>query len=234
MYLARGRVLVRRHFQRAGQLCRVWAGHVAADDERGLWLWIASGSVSVELRAADGRTIRDMPFAEWGYVHKVLCEVPWRGDVLMLHPPNAEYSVWFFFEPDGTFRNWYVNLERPTVRWEDGAWDDGAWDDGVWDDGAWDGGGLAGVDTSDHDLDIVVEPDRTWRWKDEEEFAEHLRHPDVYWVSDPDAVRAAGERVVKLVEVGEFPFDGTGTDFRPPADWPVPAAMPAGWDRPRL
>jgi hypothetical protein len=85
----------------------------------------------------------------------------------------------------------------------------------------------------DQDLDIVVAPDRNWRWKDEEEFAAHLAHPEVYWVPDPDAVRAEGERLVKLVEAGEFPFDGTGTDFRPDPGWAVPTGMPAGWDRPR-
>lgn len=214
MLFPRGRVLVRRHFQRAGQLSRVWVGHVAADDEHGLWLWIATGSRSIEVRAGDGRVQRDMLFTEWARAPKVLVEVPWRGDVLMFHPPDESYSVWFFFEPDGAFRNWYVNLERPPVRWDDGR--------------------LAGVDTVDHDLDIHVDPDRTWRWKDEDEFAGHLRHPDLYWVSDADAVRAAGEQVVKLVEAGQFPFDGTGADFRPPPHWPVPDATPPGWDRPCL
>jgi hypothetical protein len=214
MRFQRDRLLLRRYFQRAGQLSRVWVGHVAADDEYGLWLWVATGSPVVEVRAADGRIQRAVPFAEWGRVPKALVEVPWQGDALLLHPHDAEYSVWFFFTPAGTFDRWYVNLENPAVRWDDGA--------------------VAGVDTVDHDLDIVVDPDRTWRWKDEDEFAEHLRYPDLYWVSDADAVRAAGERVVKLVEAGDFPFDGTGTDFRPPPHWPVPAAVPAGWDRPCL
>jgi hypothetical protein len=39
--------------------------------------------------------------------------------------------------------------------------------------------------------------------------------------------------LVKLAEAGEFPFDGTMTDYRPDPTWPVPTDMPAGWDRPR-
>jgi hypothetical protein len=214
MGFPRGRVVLRRHFQRGRQPSRVWVGHVAADDKRGLWLWVATGGASLEVRAADGRAQREMPFAEWGRVPKVVRPVPWRGDVLLLHPPDAAYSVWFFFAPVGTFANWYVNLENPIVRWDDGA--------------------LAGVDTIDHDLDIVVAPDRTWWWKDEDEFAEYLRYPEFYWVSDADAVWGTGKRVVALVEAGEFPFDGTGCDFRPPPQWPVPTEVPAGWDRPCL
>ena len=43
--------------------------------------------------------------------------------------------------------------------------------------------------------------------------------------------RASGSS--KLVEAGDFPFDGTRTDFRPDPAWTVPTALPAGWDRPR-
>jgi len=213
MRFARGRVVLRRHFMRDRLLARVWAGHVAADDWRGLWLWIPEGSVFRDIGAADGRTFRQVPFADWGRTATAMRELRWQGsDVLMLHPTGAEYSVWFLFA-DGVFRAWYVNLERPAVRWDDGP--------------------AAGIDTVDHDLDLVIEPDRSWRWKDEEEFADHLAHPDVYWVDDEATVRAAGERVVKLVEAGEFPFDGTGCDFRPDPMWGVPEALPPGWDRPR-
>ena len=85
----------------------------------------------------------------------------------------------------------------------------------------------------DQDLDIVVRPDRTWEWKDEDEFTERLAFPESYWVGDPAAVWAEGRQVIKTVEGGEFPFDGTWTDFRPEADWPVPTVVPDGWDRPQ-
>jgi Protein of unknown function (DUF402) len=213
MRFSPGQVVLRRHFQRDHLLSRVWVGHVAADDHNGLWLWIATGSPFRDVGAADGRTFREVPFREWPRTWKLLRDLRWQGDALMLHPPDAEYSVWFFFAPDGTFRSWYVNLEKPSVRWDDGA--------------------VAGVDTVDYDLDLLVQPDRSWRWKDEDEFAAFLEHPDVYWVDDPDAVRESGERVVKLIEAGEFPFDGTGCAFQPHPQWTIPDALPAGWDRPR-
>ncbi len=39
-----------------------------------------------------------------------------------------------------------------------------------------------GSTSIDQDLDIVVAPDRTWQWKDEDEFAERLAVPEHYWV----------------------------------------------------
>jgi predicted RNA-binding protein associated with RNAse of E/G family len=225
MRLDPGRVVVRRQFQRDDLLSRLWVGHVAADDERGLWVWVANGSAYLDIGAADGRTFREVSFGEWGRVDKALREYRWRGEMLVFHPPGEAYSLWFFFDPDGApdghpieeaarrFRSWYVNLEEPGVRWQDGM--------------------TAGIDTIDYDLDIVVAPDRTWRWKDEDEFAEHLAHPDTYWVDDAAAVWAEGERIVKLIQAGEFPFDGSHIDFRPDPTWTVPAVFPPGWDRSR-
>ena len=208
-----GQLMVRRQFHRGDLLGRAWIGRVAREDEHGLWLWVATGSAFRDAGAADGRLFREVPFGEWGRTAKVMRELHWRTSMLMLHPRTGAYSLWLFFSADGTFQEWYVNLEEPAVRWDDAE--------------------LAGLDTVDQDLDIVVAPDRSWRWKDEAEFAEHLEHPEVYWVPDPEVVRAEGERLVKLIEAGDFPFDGAGTDFRPDPGWSVPTVMPAGWDRPR-
>jgi hypothetical protein len=215
MAFAPGTPALRRHYMRGHDLSRVWAGHVAADDEQGLWLYFATGSPWRNVGAADGRTFREVPFTDWGRVEHRLYDGHWNGDVLMLHPPDAPYSVWFFYTgPNDEFTSWYVNLERPGVRWRN--------DDG-----------LVGLDTVDYDLDIVVAPDRTWRWKDEDEFLDHLAVPENYWCDDEAAVRASGADVVKLIEAGAFPFDGSNVDFRPDPGWVVPTAIPAGWDRPR-
>jgi len=210
---ATGRVVVRRQFHRGQLIGRVWVGRVVADDARGLSLWIPDGAVYLDVGAADGRTFREVPFGEWPDTPKRLNQLRWRSSVLMVHPAEGDYSVWLFFDPSGAFRSWYVNLERPVVRWDDG--------------------GLAGLDTLDYDLDIVAAPDRTWRWKDEDEFAYHLAHPDVYWCADAEAVRAEGRRVTKLIEAGEYPFDDSWTGYRPDPAWGVPETMPGGWDRPR-
>ena len=59
--------------------------------------------------------------------------------------PTPPTRSWKIFDDDG-FRHWYVNFEQPVVRRDDG------------------------VDIDDHELDLVIEPDGTSRWKD----VEHL------------------------------------------------------------
>ncbi|MEV6298645.1 DUF402 domain-containing protein [Actinoplanes sp. NPDC051861] len=208
-----GRAVLYRNFS-AGRLVNVRPCRVVSDDERGLLLWLAAHSPTIIEVAADGRGVRDMPFAEWVTLDHELVPSSWSGPgILKFIPPGSDHSVWFFRTPDGVFKNWYVNLEEHAVRWDDGS--------------------IAGVDVVDQDLDIEVMPDRSWRWKDEDEFAERLALPSHYWVADEAAVWAEGRRVVKHIEAGDFPFDGTWTDFHPDPAWPVPAEVPAGWDRPR-
>lgn len=85
------------------------------------------------------------------------------------------------------------------------------------------------METTDHVLDIVIGPDRRWRWKDEEEFATHTGRTGYYDDAGARAIRAEGQRLVRLAESGVFPFDGTHLDFRPHLSWPL-LRLPVGWD----
>jgi hypothetical protein len=188
---------------------------VVSDDERGLVVWLAPGTPVASEVAADGRGMRAMPFAEWITVPHAVKHHTWRGNgVLKFHPAGEDHSVWWFRDAAGRFMNWYVNLEERALRWQDAT--------------------AAGIDVVDQDLDIVVAPDLSWVWKDEDEFTERLAFPDHYWVTDEAAVRAEGWRVVKRIEAAEFPFDGTWTDFEPDPAWGTPTELPAGWDRPAV
>jgi Protein of unknown function (DUF402) len=196
-------------------MSRVCTAVVVSDDERGLLLWVANGAPTCGLRTTDGRALRVVPFAEWVSQKVTLVPGAWRAPgILKLVPPGEAHSVWWFWRPDGVFKGWYVNLEEPGVFWDDGH--------------------LAGVDTCDQDLDIWVNPDLSWMWKDIDELTERLEFPDHYWVADPEAVWDAGRRVVRSIEVGAFPFDGSFCDFQPDPLWRIPAQLPAGWDRPRV
>jgi hypothetical protein len=208
-----GRVVLHRNV-RHGRIGWVRPARVICDDDRGLLLWLARGTAVANEVAADGRDMRAMPFAEWVGLDYRLRVGSWQGPgVLKLLPPGAAHSVWWFRDDAGAFTSWYVNLEESGVRWDDGA--------------------VAGVDIVDQDLDVVAHRDLSWQWKDEDEFVERLSFPDAYWVRDEAAVRDEGLRVIKQIEAGEFPFDGTWCDFTPDRSWPVPTTLPEGWDRPR-
>ncbi|MEU0557791.1 DUF402 domain-containing protein [Dactylosporangium sp. NPDC006015] len=186
---------VRRYF-RGPHLVWAKATRLVADDDRGLLLWLPEGAEFACRVDADGRPLRAAPTVE-AYGAAPLATRTWRGyDVLLLHPPGAAHSVWWFFA-GGEFAGWYVNLESPAVR----------------------RGG--GIDVVDHHLDIDVAPDRRWRWKDEDEFTDCIGRPGFWSAEQAAAIRAEGERVAAAVEAGRFPFDGTWCDFTP-GSWPLP------------
>lgn len=202
-----------RDFRGDGSLVLVIPQRLVSDDERGILTWRPIGTPYLFRRTLDGRDRREIPFRERHTVEWQLAPMTWTGlHVLHLFRPLRAHSVWWMFNPDFSLNRWYVNLEAPPARWCDGD--------------------LAGVDTFDHALDIVVSPDRTWRWKDEGEYQERIGHP-AYWSEDgAKQIRAEGERVVADIETGRFPFDGTWLDFRPDPTWPTPELPAAGWDRP--
>lgn len=174
---------------------------VVRDDGQGLLLWQPAGADFATLVDADGSSLHEVSpdqMREPGLAVRA-----WRGDVLILMPPQASYSVWWFFE-EGAFSGWYVNLEEPYSR-HDG-----------------------GVQTKDLVLDIVVTPDRRWEWKDADEFARRTGHPLYHDEDQARAIRSEGERLVEAIEAGRFPFDGTHTDFHPDPIWPVPRFSSAG------
>jgi hypothetical protein len=85
MTLAHGTPVLRRHFEHK-QLTRVWLGHVVSDDERGLLMWIADGSPSRDVIAADGRRFDEVPFTEWGRTPKAFDESPLARERLDVPP----------------------------------------------------------------------------------------------------------------------------------------------------
>jgi hypothetical protein len=208
-----GETIYLRHFQRAqlGLLFPLRAVHCGND---GLLLWTPAGTQGWHFDMPDGRGLSQTPLPEWSATPRVPGTHRVDHDFLSWHPRGRDYSIRWFFRPAGTFSGWYANLEEPAVAWRDAD--------------------LAGIDTVDWDLDVVIRPDRTWEWKDEEEFTARLAMPDAYWVDDEQRVRRAGHDVIALVEAGAFPFDGTWCDFRPDPTWPaISSKMPTGWHRPR-
>jgi hypothetical protein len=202
---APGQTLLRRYF-RGGRVSFLNVCRVIADDERGLRLWLPIGAPFWRLLTADGRDghsagVEEMATASLG-------ELVWqRSHAMIFMPPDAAHTVWWFFSPEGEFEGWYGNLEEPYARW------------------------AGGVDTADQALDLWFEKDRSWRWKDEDEFAARIGHPRYWSVEEAAEIRSEGEKLIKLAEAGEFPFDGTWCDLRPEPGPPL--IRPLDWNRPR-
>jgi hypothetical protein len=82
----------------------------------------------------------------------------------------------------------------------------------------------------DHTLDIVVRPDLSWYWKDEDELQMALDKGAIT-MRQAGAVRAAGEEVVSLIEASAMPFDDTWRQWhsRERPDRPAIESFPDGW-----
>jgi hypothetical protein len=119
--------------------------------------------------------------------------------VLRLGRRDRPYSLDLFWDESWAFLCWYVNLQAPLVRSE------------------------LGFDTTDWALDVVIDPDGSWQWKDEDDFAQ-AQELGVLDAHEAAAVRAEGERVV-----AERPWPTGWEDWRPPPEW-TPPALPEGWN----
>lgn len=193
--------VVRRNY-RGPHVSWAQATTVVGDDDRGLMLWLPVGADFEFRLGPDGTMLRTGTVEDFGAAP--LIRRSWReNSLLMWHPAGQAHSVWWFFR-GGRFSYWYINLESPFTRGPDC---------------------IANVD---HHLDVVVSPDRSWEWKDEQDLDEVIGLPGFWTAEEAARIREEGRRVVAVAETGAFPFDGSWCDFRPDPDWPVPRLPQVG------
>ena len=179
---------------------------VVQDTPELLAAWVAPGTVCVKPELADGTPVHREPLGTRYTKPRTLVCARWFGSgVLKLARRDEPWSVWLFWDPEGRFKNWYVNLEEPRLRW------------------------AGGVDSEDHFLDIAVYPDGTWEWKDEDEFAAAQR-AGLVGPSLAQRVRDAGHAAVRRIRAWDSPFRDGWESWQPDPDWPVPE-LPEDWDR---
>jgi len=121
-----------------------------------------------------------------------------RSHVLRFMRAGDAHTVEVFWDLEWNLLGWYVNLQAPLV--------------------------IAGdrFDTTDWALDVVVDADGSWHWKDEDDFAQAIEL-GVFDEEGAAAVRAEGERVIAA-----NPWPTGWEDWRPPVDW-HPLPLPANW-----
>jgi predicted RNA-binding protein associated with RNAse of E/G family len=202
----RGDTIVLRGLHRDGRIASADSVRVVSDDERGLLTWLARGSQVIRRANLAGQSVRNLPLSSQLRVPKIHVACSQTGrDMLLLTPRQSPYAIaWGFV--DGEFGGWYANLQTPARRW-------------------W-----GGIDTHDQALDVLVAADRTWRWKDEDEFTERTGHPLFWDEAGAAVIRGEAERLIALAEAGQFPFDGTWCNFLPDPDW-RPTELPWWWDQ---
>jgi hypothetical protein len=133
----------------------------------------------------------------------VFTDSEWDVSTLVLMRPGDWHAVWVSWLDGNQHWGWYVNLQEPFRRTD------------------------KGYETMDLALDVLIELDRTWRWKDEDELALFVER-GVFGDAVAARIRDEGLRVARRAERNEWPFDAAWPDWRPARAWQAPE-LPDGW-----
>lgn len=194
-YFPLGRSVDLRYVLADGRIEMCWPCRAVHDSNDLVALFIAAGSkykANPKRTAAEKRR-EPSPAIPTG-------EFVWRSDTLRLMFPGRTHSVSLFWTDSGDGRRlgkYFINMEEPLRRTP------------------------IGFDTQDHTLDVVVQPDLSWAWRDEEELANHVAE-GFFTPSLAEAVRDEGLKVIDEFRRGTHPCLSGWPDWTPESDWEIP------------
>lgn len=167
--------------------------------------WTVDGSQIMYWATADGLDPRSLPLGDRFAADLTSAPRTWRGTMFRLFVPAQPLQVLHFFTESGDFRYWYVDFETPKLADGHGGWT-----------------------TCDLELDLIIRPDFTTEWKDEDEF--RVAREQGYL--DPQAVDV-------VLSVADAVYRDPLTFIRSLPDWrdfpgsqglePMPLPDPATW-----
>jgi protein associated with RNAse G/E len=124
---------------------------------------------------------------------------------LILMPPEKYYAVFLFWlDETDEFEGWYVNFQLPFRKTD--------WT----------------IDTLDLEIDLIIEPDGVWRWKDEVEYQAGVDRGSIP-ANVAMGVEEGREEIIALLSSGSPLFDRQWLDWWPDPKWEIPRLHPA-WD----
>jgi hypothetical protein len=197
-----GDVVALRYITTDGRIEICWPCRVVVEREDLVALFIAAGSpykAGPKRTAAEKRRQPRTALPPDEYV--------WRNDTLRLMVPGQCHSVslsWITESGARRLLKYFVNMEEPLRRT------------------------AVGFDTQDHTLDIEVTPELAWRWRDEQELANHAAE-GFYTAALAAAARAEGERTIEAIRRREHECMRGWSEWSPPPEWRIPPFI-EGWD----
>jgi protein associated with RNAse G/E len=131
----------------------------------------------------------------------------WRTNrLLILLEPQKYYSTMYFWQEDNNeFLCYYINFQLPFQR------------------------SHYGIDTLDLDLDIIINPDFTWHWKDVEDYQKAIDNGVIFpeWTREIDTAK---QEIFGKLEKRQYPYDGSWLNWMPNPAW-SPPKLPENWDK---
>lgn len=151
--------------------------------------------IRASMLADGGRLPRDIPYRELVKLERVLGETTWvNTNVLFIWQPEWHWDVRLYWhELSHEFLGWYINIQDPMRRTADGFF------------------------TTDHLLDVTVEPDRKWSFKDEAELSDAVEL-GMYTPEQRSLIHKWAREAVELVEAWRWPFESDHRLFRPESE----------------
>jgi predicted RNA-binding protein associated with RNAse of E/G family len=150
----------------------------------------------------DGKRRWDFKDKDW-----LLEEFTWHTNrVLTITESEKYYSIMLFWNhARNEFLGYYVNFQLPFQR------------------------SHCGIDSLDLDLDIVIEPDLSFRWKDEDDYQKAIEQGILIpeWVQN---IENAKPEIMERLEKRQYPFDDSWLNWRPDSTW-SPPTLPENWDK---
>jgi Protein of unknown function (DUF402) len=134
----------------------------------------------------------------------VFRDLEWDVSTLSLMRENDWHALWVSWRNGGEPLGWYVNLQEPFRR------------------------SRRGFETMDLALDLVIDLDRTWRWKDEDELERFVTR-GLFSEDVAGRIRREAVEVARRAEANRPPFDEPWHDWRPDPAWGIPT-LPDRWD----
>ncbi len=126
--------------------------------------------------------------------------------LLFLLEPNKYYSTILFWNHQANkFVGYYINFQLPFRRSQ------------------------SGIDTLDLELDLIINPDFSYEWKDIDDYQKAIENEIILpeWIQ---GIEIAKEEILDRLEKRQYPYDGSWLDWMPDPNW-SPPTLPENWDK---
>lgn len=137
--------------------------------------------------------------------HRDLQLYDWHTNrFLVLLYPQKYYSINLMWNhAENQFLCYYINYQLPFQRTE------------------------KGFQTLDLEIDLVINPDYSWHWKDEEDYKEGIKHNIIRaeWVKE---IESAQQEIFEKLNQTQYPLDKYWLDWTPNPEWTLPR-LPVNW-----
>jgi protein associated with RNAse G/E len=126
--------------------------------------------------------------------------------LLLLLESEKYYSIIHFWDhASNEFLCYYINFQLPFKR------------------------NANSVDTLDLDLDLIIRPDLSFEWKDEDDYQKAIDHGVISpeWIQGIDGAK---KEIFDKLERRQYPFDGYWLNWTPDPSW-SPPKLSVNWDK---